>query len=199
MLVDVALGSIVYVIVSFGFGENFKWSTLVFSWLFALLPDIDFFFYFIYLGIRKFFSKERTLVTHHIIHFPLFFVGIALAIGYVSEDAFICTLFLVCTVGHLVNDAFTTPQGVQVFFPFSRLGFQLSREGVHVVTLEERKKIMSERRERYMHIQQKLGAKGELLDRLEKMRTESWTGGSWAVLFFAILAVSLFAFFFPSS
>lgn len=189
MLIDMAFGSIMYVIVSLGFGENFEWSILFLSWFFALLPDLDF---FLYVGIKKFFSRGRKLVTHHIIHFPLFFVGIVIVMWSITGDMYLCTLFLACTLGHLAHDAFTTPQGVQVFFPFSRRGYRFSGKGMHVVTLKERKEIMNERRRKYE--QQALDVKGEFFVRLEKMNL-----GTWVAIVFACALVFSFAFFFPKN
>ena len=203
MLVDLAFGAITYVLVSLAFGKGFENIFFVLSLFFSIMPDLDFLLYVsikkvsAYLSeqctfprFRRLFLCGKNMVTHHIIHFPLFYFVASAIIWYFTESAYVCTLFLACSLIHLVHDTFTTKQGVQVFWPFSSLGYRLSREGCYVVTLEEREEIMKLRREQYRT--QALDVKGEILVRLEK-------GGvrTWVTIFFALGMVTVFALLYP--
>jgi hypothetical protein len=199
MLVDLAFGAIIYVFVSLAFGRGFEGVFFSLSLFFSIMPDLDLLPYFgikkvsayllerrTYPRFRGLFLRGKNMVTHHIIHFPLFYFVASAIIWYFTESVYACTLFLTCSLIHLVHDAFTTEQGIQLFWPFSPLGLRLSRKGCHVVTLEEREEIMRLRRERYRT--QALGVKGEVLVRLEKVGAKTWI-----MISLALGAVTLFA------
>ena len=119
MFIDVPLGVVIYVIVSWFFGEAFNHWILVLTIFFAFFPDLDL---IPFLLLRK----RLRLVSHHITHLPTVLVSVgSVSLLILTENTYLPALFGLCVTAHFVHDSFTSQTGIKWFWPFSKRAYVL--------------------------------------------------------------------------
>jgi len=120
MLLDIALG--IFGAIAFAKIENINLSLIliIIGILFALLPDIDFVFYWMK-------GKKLNAQTHthrELLHSPLIFISVGFLI-ILSINIPLAFLFAILTFLHFVHDSIGIGWGVQWFYPFSHRFYKL--------------------------------------------------------------------------
>ncbi|TAK96310.1 metal-dependent hydrolase [Patescibacteria group bacterium] len=117
MFLDIGVGILSAMFVSWHFDIPLTFWLVSAGIMFALLPDIDFVFYF--------FETDKITGYKHrnLIHNPLLFVPAgAILIGLLFGEIF-AVLFTIASFLHFVNDSFGIGRGVRWLYPFSKNGY----------------------------------------------------------------------------
>ena len=120
MLLDIALG--IFGAIAFAKIENINLSLIliIIGVLFALLPDIDFVFY--WLKGEK--LNAQTHTHRQLLHAPLIFIPVGFLI-ILSLNTPLAFLFAILTLLHFVHDSIGIGWGIHWFYPFSRRFYKL--------------------------------------------------------------------------
>lgn len=132
---DIVFGLVIYVAMTWAFGQGFHLIGLAVVMFFAIAPDLDF-IPFVLL------RRRYKLVSHWIIHFPLLYIPIGTTLVWfvVGGEWFYMASFILGSLAHFLHDS-RAVQGVQWLWPISKAGWAL--EGVRMIRVEsnERKLI----------------------------------------------------------
>lgn len=183
MIKDFSFGTILYIIVSVLFGYHFDASFYALALCLSLLPDIDFIPYLL-------FKKRFSLVTHHIIHYPLFFLLLGIIIFALTQNAYLATLFLAILTSHFILDTFATteyPTGIRWIYPFSKKSWYFSQGAIYTLTEAQQREQLEKRRSLWTARQEKRTLIREVL-----MRMDAPTPLSMILATFAIVALAVF-------
>lgn len=138
-MTDLSVALWVYVIISTFFYRDFDYRFLAATIIFSIGPDMDF---IPYLVLRK----KYNLLSHHFIHFPLFWLSVA-AVMYFVSSPYLSVLLVAPSITHILRDSY--PTGIKFFYPFSGIYYRLSWDyirgiPVFVDAYESRKKRLEE-------------------------------------------------------
>ncbi|MDP2855554.1 MAG: metal-dependent hydrolase [bacterium] len=120
MLLDIALG--VFGAITFSKIENINLSLIliIIGILFALLPDMDFIFY--WMGGKK--LNEQAHTHRELLHSPWIFIPVGFLI-ILSINTPLAFLFVILAFLHFVHDSIGIGWGIQWFYPFSHRFYKL--------------------------------------------------------------------------
>ncbi|MCX6813193.1 MAG: metal-dependent hydrolase [Candidatus Azambacteria bacterium] len=119
MFLDIAVGILLSIGVSWYFNVELTFILILTSVLFALSPDIDFLWVSLRIGVTK-----VTHIHREILHHPLVFIPIGAIVLIPFGKIFVVT-FILAAFWHFLNDTLTTGWGVQWFWPFSKKYYKL--------------------------------------------------------------------------
>lgn len=169
MLYDICTGTLLYIGVSLAFGNTFDGTFFALALFFSLLPDIDFIPYVLL-------KKRLGLVSHHIIHFPLFFLLAGAVLAWFSP--YLGTLFLLCITNHFIHDTLPgmsgTPLGLRWFYPFSTTSWVLQGRRFKAISDADRADRLETRRQTWLSADRR-NLLWEIASRLEPMDAIGWT------------------------
>lgn len=184
MIKDFSFGTILYIVVSILFGRHFDIHLYVLALCFSLLSDINFIPYIL-------FKKRFSLVTHHLVHYPLFFLVLGVIVFMLTKDAYITTLFLAILTSHFILDTFATteyPTGISWLSPFSKKSWYILGNKIYPLTEEQRFEQLEKRRVLWAKRQERRTLIREIL-----MRMDPPTPPSVALAIIAVVSLSIFA------
>lgn len=115
MFLDIGVGALVTVLVSYFFQWEPSWNLLAFSVFFALLPDADFVYFYFKPHNPKYDHEHRDYIHYPLLYLPLGTGVIFLLLG----NGWAVTFFLV-SLAHFIHDSIGIGWGIKWLFPFSR-------------------------------------------------------------------------------
>lgn len=118
MFLDIGVGIIAAIFVSGMFDVPLSVWMVMGGILFALLPDVDFLYYFTKRGDSKYDYKHREIV-----HCPLVSVPIGTFLVWIIGGKVWAVLFFISFFLHLVHDSIAVGWGIKWLYPFSRNNF----------------------------------------------------------------------------
>ena len=137
---DLLFGSGIYIVLALVFGR--EPSPTEFGWVmfFAIAPDLDWLPYLLL-------KKRKGLYSHWIIHFPLLYIPIGVAlVWWASGEWFYMAAFVAASLAHFLHDAASTP-GIQWFWPFSMIAHAIHDFRIVPVYPDERRMFYEKLRE----------------------------------------------------
>jgi membrane-bound metal-dependent hydrolase YbcI (DUF457 family) len=118
MFLDIGLGIFVAIVTVSIFQIDFSVYLLVFSILFALLPDADFLYFYLKKHDTKYDHKHRD-----IIHFPLIYLPIGTFIVWSLMGNIWALSFFLSSLGHFIHDGIGIGWGIKWLYPFSKKNY----------------------------------------------------------------------------
>lgn len=115
MFLDIGVGILSAIGVSGLFQVEISFTIIIFSILFALLPDLDWLLYYPQRKDPKYDHEHRNLI-----HYPLIFLPVGGIILWLVGGTFWGVLFLIPALAHFVHDSIGAGWGVRWLFPFSK-------------------------------------------------------------------------------
>lgn len=115
MFLDVGIGILVSIFISFMFDVDFTSWLVVFSILFALLPDFDFLYFYPKKEDTKYDHKHRDYI-----HYPLIYLPVGTFLIWLLFGAGWGLVFFLSSFLHFVHDSIGIGWGVKWLFPFSK-------------------------------------------------------------------------------
>lgn len=179
MFIDVPLGVVIYVIVSWFFGEAFNHWVLVLTIFFAFFPDLDLIPFLL-------FRKRLRLVSHHIIHFPTVLVSMgSVSLLILTGNAYLVVLFGLCVAAHFVHDSFTSQAGIRWFWPFSKRAYVL--RDYRFVRVQNRERF-------YEHLRTTIDKRSMIDEVMNGIKGELPGIKTWIFFFAAVFLVIFYSF-----
>lgn len=127
-----AVGFLAGKIVSLAILEFNEPKVLLFTSLFGILPDLDFFYAFF--KARRFITKEEINHRHFVTHAPLLYLAVFLVWFWLFPLTWIISLaFLVGTWSHFIVDTLGS-DGIAWAYPFSNKFFTIGADKKLVIT-----------------------------------------------------------------
>ena len=163
MLKDFSVGTIIYALVSILFGHKFDVNHYILSLIFSVLPDADFILYI-------FLKKRRSLVTHHIIHYPIIFASIGMVMCI--TNLYMGLLFLTIVLSHFALDFFSAteyPAGIQWLYPFSKKSWYIFGGRIYKLTAMQQNEQLSKRTVLWEALEEKRTVLWEILVRIDRI------------------------------
>lgn len=162
MHIDITFGMFVYVVVSMFFGEPFSYTWLLWTLFSSILPDGDFVPYLIL-------RKRMRWVSHHLVHYPLFFIAITGAL--MLWNTYAASLFGLAILVHFIHDTYTTKRGIRWLWPFTRTGWCYYDKKWHSVTWRKRHSMYQESLNTIPR--EKSTIRWEIMSRVESFNTKN--------------------------
>ncbi len=115
MFLDIGIGILTSIFVSHFFNIEISIWIVIFSISFALLPDLDFLYFYPKKHDTKYDYKHRD-----IIHYPLLYLPIGTLIFWIIFGKVWGIAFFIASLFHFIHDSIGIGWGIKWLYPFSR-------------------------------------------------------------------------------